>query len=603
MNNILLFLRHMFWDRTIMRTILLSYLLINALLLLLLGYLSINDSRKMITDEIVNSSNKIMEQAALSLSFNLEESKRSLVMLASNYSVITLMKEHQTIGIPNRLQHERNIAEIAQGVSTYQTLVSDVLMLGKTGYVNNLDGRKTLQWDYSFQSQDWVKETFETNPQGSFFSIGVHMQDYYLSTDITRYNQPTLSVVLQVKGYQGQLLGAVIGNLDLSKINGMFEQSAYQKKGSIFLIDENRHIVVHEDSGKIGQTLDFPNEEKLYEQTSGHFKETINGVETLVIYQPTSISGWKMISTVPMSDITSQSQPIKSNLGRILYLCLIANILISLLITLRISMPVRRLMASLDRMGEDDSLYVKPRNYRYWELNHIGNKFKDLMGRIDLLIKQNYLAQISLKEEELKTLQAQINPHFLFNTLQQLQTEIVCGNTEESNHIVLSLSNLFRYSMKRTEEEVELEREISNVSDYLYILNKKYNGGIAAAFHIPDRGVLSSKIPKLTLQPIVENCIRHGFGDHIREGMIGIKAVSGRKGLLIVVSDNGQGIAPEQVNTLNRHINNPNQKTDNIGLYNVNQRIKLKYGSEYGIRIRSRQSAGTKISILLPVIK
>jgi two-component system, sensor histidine kinase YesM len=156
--------------------------------------------------------------------------------------------------------------------------------------------------------------------------------------------------------------------------------------------------------------------------------------------------------------------------------------------------------------------------------------------------------------------------------------------------------------MKRSEEEVELEREMSNVSDYLYILNKKYNDGIAVSFLIPNREVLRCKIPKLTLQPIVENSIRHGFGDHIREGAIRIKAVAGRKGLLIVIADNGQGIASTQVDTLNRHINSPTQKTDNIGLYNVSQRIKLKYGNEYGIRIRSRQTAGTKISILLPLI-
>ncbi|WP_337103978.1 cache domain-containing sensor histidine kinase [Paenibacillus sp. YIM B09110] len=600
--KVFVYLRHTFLDRTIMRTILVSYLLVNVLLLLLLGYLSIKDSTKMITGEIVSSSNKVMEQAALGLSFNLEESKRSLVMLAGNHSVITMMKEHQKIGIESRLQHERNIAEIAQGVSTYQTLISDVLMIGETGYVNNLDGRKTLQWDYPFQSQPWVKQTFERNPQGSFFSIGVHMQDYYLSTDITRYNQPVLSVVLQVKGYQGQILGAVIGNLDLGKINGMFEQSAYQNKGSIFLIDENRHIIVHKDSAKIGQVLDFPSEEKLYEHPSGHFQENIDGVETLVIYQPIAVSGWKMISTVPMSDITSQSQPLKTNLGRILYLCLIANTLISLLITLRISLPVRRLMATLDRMGEDDSLYVKPRDYRYRELNQIGDKFKGLMGRIDLLIKQNYLTQINLKEEELKTLQAQINPHFLFNTLQQLQTEIVCGNTEESNHIVLSLSNLFRYSMKRSAEEVELEREINNVSDYLYILNKKYNNGIRVSFSIPDRDVLRRKIPKLTLQPIVENSIRHGFGDHIREGAIHIKAVGGRKGVLIVVSDNGQGMSKDRAAELTRHINSTTQKSDNIGLYNVNQRIKLKYGEPYGIRIYSKQGVGMRVSILLPIM-
>jgi len=556
----------------------------------------------MITEEIVKSSNKVMEQAALGLSFNLEESKRSLVMLAGNYSVLKMMREHDTINISSRLQHERNIAEIAQGIMTYQTLVSDVLMLGKTGYVNNLEGRKTLQWDYPFLSQDWVKETFEPNPEGSFFSIGIHKQDYYLPTNISRYNEPTLSVVLQVKGYQGQTLGAVIGNLDLKKINSMFEQSAYENRGNIFLVDEHRNIIVHDDSARIGQALDFPEdvEKRLYDQPSGHFQTMINGTETLVIYQPTAVKGWKMISTVPMSDITSQSKPLKTNLGRILYLCLIANTLISLLITLRISLPVRKLMAALDQMGEDDSLYVKPRNYRYRELNQIRDKFTDMMGRIDLLIKQNYLTQISLKEEELKTLQAQINPHFLFNTLQQLQTEIVCGNTIESNHIVLSLSNLLRYSMKRSEEEVELEREIKNVDDYLYILNKKYNNGIEFSFNIANEADLHHKIPKLTLQPIVENSVRHGFGDDIRTGKIKISAVSGRKGLMIVITDNGKGMQQEQVEQLNRHINGPVQKTDNIGLYNVSQRIKLKYGERYGLSIRSKLGVGTRITILLP---
>ncbi|MNZ76334.1 Sensor histidine kinase YehU [compost metagenome] len=383
----------------------------------------------------------------------------------------------------------------------------------------------------------------------------------------------------------------------------MFEQSTYQNRGSIFLIDENRHIIVHGDRERIGQTLEFPSEEKLYEQTSGHFTEKIDGIETLVIYQPTSVSGWKMVATVPMSDITSQAQPLKSNLGGLLYVCLIANTLISLLITLRISLPVRRLMSALDQMGEDDSLYVKPRDYRYRELNHIGNKFKELMGRIDLLIKQNYLTQISLKEEELKSLQSQINPHFLFNTLQQLQTEIVCGNTKESNHIVLSLSNLFRYSMKRIEEEVELERELSHVSDYLYILNKKYNDGITVSIQIPNSIIMSYKIPKLTLQPIVENTIRHGFGDHIRQGVITLMAVSGRRGLLLVIADNGKGIEKKRVDELNRHISNPSQNRDNIGLYNVNQRIKLKYGDAYGIRIRSREGKGTKISIHLPIME
>lgn len=603
--SFLKFIQHTLFKRTIMRTILLSYLIVNILLLLLLGFLSIKDSTDMLTEEIVNSSNKVMEQAALGLSFNLEESKRSLVMLAGNYSVSRMMKEHDTISVSSRLQHERNIAEIAQGIMTYQTLISDVLMIGQTGYVNNLEGRKTLQWDYSFLNQAWVKETLEPNSEGSFFSIGIHQQDYYLNTNISRYNKPTLSVVLQVKGYQGQTIGAVIGNLDLEKINSMFEQSTYQNKGSIFLVDAHRNIIVHKDSTRIGEALKFPEEveAKLYQQPSGHFQTSLNGTNTLVIFQSTAIKGWKMISTVPMSEITSQSSLLTTNLVRILYLCVIANILICLLITLRISLPVRRLLAALDQMGEDDSLYVKPRNYRYHELNQIRDKFTEMMERINLLIKQNYLTQISLKEEELKSLQAQINPHFLFNTLQQLQTEIVCGNIVESNHIVLSLSNLFRYSMKHSEEEVELGREVKHIKDYLYILNKKYNDGITVNFSIPDELESQYKIPKLTLQPIVENSIKHGFGDDIRKGELKISAVVGRKGLLIIVADNGKGMQQEQVEGLNRHVSEPSQRADNIGLYNVNQRIKLKYGKQYGLNIRSKQGVGTKVSIFLPLNK
>lgn len=600
MKTLIRFLRHSILEKTIMRTILFSYLLVNLLLLFSLGILSIRDSTRMITDEIIRSSYKVMEQAALGLSFNLEETKRSLVLLAGNYSVVTMMREDENITMENRLQHERNIAEISQGINAFQSLISDVLILGKNGYLNNLDGRKTLRWEYPFAQQQWVKDSFRADGEGNFFSLGVHRQDYYVDHIISRFDQPTLSVVMQVKVFQNEVVGSVIANLDLQKINGLFEQSTYQTKGNIFLIDENRKIIVHQDNDKIGNLLDFQNIQKLYEEKSGNFREKINGEEHLVIHQPTIIAGWKMISTVPMLEITDQSKPLKSNLARILYLCLILNTLMSLVITFRISRPVNRLLATLDRMGADEILYVKPRNYEYRELNHIGIKFKELMSRIELLIKQNYLSQIALKEEELKTLQSQINPHFLFNTFQLLQTEIACGNKGESNHIVLSLSNLFRYSMRISEEVVELERELSNVKDYLYILNKKYNEGITVSYCFPDQDIFQYKMPKLILQPIVENSIRHGFGEDRREGHIQISAVLVKKGLLIVIRDNGKGMDKESFKALNRHIGNTIHKTDNIGLYNVSQRIKLKYGKEYGICVRSKENVHFTVYITLP---
>lgn len=606
MKSVYPMLRYFLFEKSIYRTILFSYLLVNLLLLLLLGVLSIRDSTRMITDEIIKSSNKVMEQAAQGIGFNLEETKRSLVMLAGNYATISIMTEKSPVVMANILNHERAVAEIASGIYTFQSLISDVLILGKNGYVNNLDGRKSLRWDYRFGEQPWVKTAFNAKPQGNFFSVGVHKQDYYLEHDISRYNQPTLSVAMQVRGFGGEVVGAVIANLDLQKMNGMFERNAYQSGGNIFMIDENRRIIVHQDSGKIGQILDIEGLNTIDRNRSGHYTAKINGEEHLVIFQPTDLTGWIMISTVPMSEITSQSAPIKTNLARMLYLGIVLNILISLAITFRISSPVNKLLRTLDRLGEEDTLYVKTRNYRYRELNHIGTKFMELMDRINLLIRQNYLSRIALKEEELKALQSQINPHFLFNTLQLLQTEIVCGNIESSNHIVVSLSNLFRYSMRQSEELVDLKTELDHVKDYLYIMNKKYSDRVAYTCTIADPAILHYQIPKLILQPVVENSIRHGFGDDRREGSIQIRVSLVRKGLLITIRDNGKGMDKNSLRSLRQHIGNSDRPTGrhtgNIGLYNVSQRIKLKYGDDYGLRIRSAAGVHMTVYILLPVM-
>ncbi|GIP61067.1 cache domain-containing sensor histidine kinase [Paenibacillus woosongensis] len=603
MNRILRFLRRFMLQKTIYRTFLVYYLLGNLLLLVLLGMLSIRDSTRMITEEVIRSSNKVMEQAAQGLSFNLEETKRSLLVLASNQSVGAIMRHAEVPDMAYLLQHERNISEITQSINTYQSLISDVLILGKNGYVNNLNGRSSLWWEYSFGAQPWAQESFQPRQGDYFFSLGIHHQDYYLSSDISRYGRPTLSVAMQVKGFRREVIGSVIANLDLQKVNSMFERNNYQNRGSIFLIDENRRIIVHQNNEEIGQIMDIAGIDEIYEQKSGNFRTPLYGEEHLIIYQPTAVEGWMMISAVPMSEITSQSAPLKSNLARILYLCLILNVLISLAVTFRISRPMQGLLKTLDKIGTDDMLYIRDKNYQYHEINQIGMKFKELMDRIDLLIQQNYLTQIALKEEELKALQAQINPHFLFNTLQLLQTEIVCGNIESSNHIVLSLSHMFRYSMRQSGELVELRTELEHVRNYLYIMNKKYDDRLQVDEYIPDQRVLPCRIPKLLLQPVVENCIRHGFGEDRREGAIRISVTTVRRGLLIAISDSGKGMDADELKRLRRQLDKPDEKNGNIGLYNINHRIKLNFGQDFGIRVRSTKNAGTCVYLVVPRIE
>jgi len=584
---------------SIIRTMMFSYLCVNILLLLLLGWLSVRDSTTSLTREITQSSYKIMEQAARGLSFHLEEATRPLVILAGHFSVKSLMSPSGPMDVEDRIQHERNIADVAFGVTSLQSLISDILILGENGYVNNLDGRQTLRWNYPFTEQAWFRQAVSETPSRGFIPLGLHLQDYYTENMISKYNRPTLSIALPVKDYTQEPIGAVIANLDLNKIRGMFELTTNQNQQNVFMIDHRRTIIVHRDAASIGTRLDFPGMEKMDAGDSGSFIAEIDGEETLVTFHPTTVQGWKMVTTIPMSVIRSQADPLKSNLFGFIHLCLLLNLLISILITVRISRPFGRLLSTLDKIGEH-GIYVISNNYKYRELNLIGNKFKELVHRIETLVKQNYQSELALRDVELKTLQSQINPHFLFNTLQLLQTEIVCGSAEESNQLVLSLSSLLRYSMKQSEEMVELEQEIRNVKDYLYILNKKFDNRIDIEYRIPDESVLKHRTIKLILQPVIENVVRHGFGEnpHAAKVTIGVAAV--RKGILIAIRDNGKGMSKLELQRLRKRLDNRDHKPERIGLYNVNQRIRLKFGPEYGLKIRSKPGEFTSVYIVLP---
>ncbi|MFS0723160.1 cache domain-containing protein [Paenibacillus sp. 1P07SE] len=366
---------------TIIRTILFSYLVVNILLLLLLGLLSVRDSTASLTREVTQSSYKVMEQAARGLSFNLEEATRSLVLLAGDHSVRRMMIPGREMDIGGRIQHERNIADVAFGVSSLQSMISDILILGKNDYVNNLDGRKSLQWDYSFTGQTWFKQAISETGSKGFIALGLHMQDYYFKSNISKHNLPTLSIALPVKDYTLKTIGAVVANLDIAKINAMFELSYYQNNESIFMIDNEQNIIAHREIAAIGTKLNFTGIERIHPGFSGSFMTELDGDETLVIFHPTAVEGWSIISTIPKSVINEQADSLKSNLIDFIWLCLLLNILISILITAKISLPFGSLLSNLDKIGKDD-IYVIKNNYKYRELDVIGDKFRELVVRI-----------------------------------------------------------------------------------------------------------------------------------------------------------------------------------------------------------------------------
>ncbi len=230
-------------------------------------------------------------------------------------------------------------------------------------------------------------------------------------------------------------------------------------------------------------------------------------------------------------------------------------------------------------------------------------------------LKENFythdLINATRKQAQLLALQNQINPHFLYNTLEGIRSEALIAKLNTVADMTEALGNFFRYTISNTEQLVSLEDELINVENYYLIQQYRFGERISLklVYESDDREkLLKYQLPKLTLQPIVENAIQHGIERKIGKGTIIIKIEATKKRLIITIRDDGLGIPKEQLNNLNKKLNtgtleyiNQEEGSGGIAILNVNNRIKLLFGESYGIDIFSTEGAGTDVEITLPL--
>ena len=239
-------------------------------------------------------------------------------------------------------------------------------------------------------------------------------------------------------------------------------------------------------------------------------------------------------------------------------------------------------------------------------LNKMLKRLKDSMDR-------EYLAKILKKQAEIDALQSQINPHFLYNTLEAIRGQALAEGVSEIADMTEALSRFFRYSISQKGNLVSLKEEIKNVENYFVIQQYRFNNKFQLLFKYDENNedILEYLMPKLTIQPIVENAISHGLETKIGKGSVTIRIIATEKRLIISIIDDGIGMDNQIVENLNYRLNNSikeeptssNKKHTGIALINVNERIKLSFGKQYGISIESTKSFGTDVEIILPLTK
>ncbi|MBJ6361392.1 sensor histidine kinase [Paenibacillus sp. GCM10012307] len=398
-------------------------------------------------------------------------------------------------------------------------------------------------------------------------------------------------------------LGYVMAVLDGTLIEEDFRDIDIGQGGIIFLMNEEGQIVFASSSIQ-------PQQKKLFSATLTKLKNEaldhdifqVDGVRSLITYSHSNKSGWMTGAVLPVSSLTRQMAYIQkiiiwTNVVAIFFILLSAGVLSS-----RITKPIRKMQRMMKRVEEGNLNVLLPKT-KIAEINELSGSFNHMVSKLKILIYQVYEVELREREAELKALQAQINPHFLYNTLDSFYWTLVLNDQEELGRDIIALSDIFRYSIGSGETSVKLRAEFEHIWNYLRLQKMRFEKLETDCFLDPK--IESADILKLIVQPIVENAFKHGLEQRDAEGKIKVEASRVNEDIVIAVRDNGVGIDSGRLEALRlRLLQNDSltvtEQHFGMGIENVHRRIRLFYGKNYGLEIYSKPAEGTEVLIRIP---
>jgi len=319
------------------------------------------------------------------------------------------------------------------------------------------------------------------------------------------------------------------------------------------------------------------------------------------VYSHNEELDWRIIGLVPYDYLNTESKDIQKEIFWIVLLCILFAFLFTILISASVSMPLKKLISGMNQVM-NGKLHARISDDGQDEIRYLADKFNNMTQELSMQIQKTNLEQAMKRETELQMLQAQINPHFLFNTLNSLKWTAMLSQADSVSNGLGALAELLRSTIIQKDEKISLRNELGNLGHYLVIQQVRYGTSLKMECAVPDE-LLDAQVLKFLLQPLVENSIIHGFEGIDREPQIFIAAERIGNTLRIMLQDNGRGIPEDKLNLLLESDGNPNKnRLANIGVGNVRERIKLHFGEPYGLEITSEIDRGTTIFITIPFI-
>ena len=454
--------------------------------------------------------------------------------------------------------------------------------------------------DMDVTGQSWFSSAL-LKPENLHFSLP-HVQNIFIDDPTYRYYWViSLSRAVEMGGRGVPEQGVLLVDMNYAVIQQMMEGvNDNPSQQYVYLIDNNGTIIYHPMLMQISSGLLKENSITAAGYDDGSYKEIYEGSQRIVTVKTMSYTGWKLVSVIPTSNSYLGMKDTRYFVLMVVSITLLAMLILNRLVARRVTRPITRLNDSIREieMGKvSPSIYIGGP----LEIEHLGRTLRSSYNQIQQLMKDMVASQEEKRKSELDALQSQINPHFLYNTLDSIVWMIEGGKYDDAVFMITQLASLFRVALSGGKTIITIEDEIRHASNYMNIQKVRFKDAFTIDFDIADE-IKNCCTVKLIVQPILENAVYYGVKD-MEDGEIRVRGYMGDDGdVYITVSDNGFGMSSAQTRLLLTDDKRARKRGSGVGLINVQRRIQLRFGEQYGLEIESEPDEGTCVIIHLPAI-
>jgi len=519
----------------------------------------------------------------------------STIISLNRPNVIDVLLPDPSETLINRLEKDRKLDNFISSLYGYKYYISSI-------QVASLGGRSYSQGatvpTNEFMESSWFEQLLEQSGNKIFITTHFNKKLNYVSSYV---NQNVVSIARAIMD-GSEAAGYVMVDFSYEVVERIFN-TPLPNKSQLFLIDEKGNFVYSPRNKDINQPIsDTAYADVLPELkgSSGKLSMNINGEKHLVIYHTSDFTNWTTVGLIPQGELLAESRKAANTIMIIPMVTLIVALFVATILSNQITINIGRLRQAMKKVSEgnlSDPIAISSGD----EVEELSHGFNAMVTNLRLLLDDVKQTEEQKRILEFKALQAQINPHFLFNTLNQIKWLADVQKADNIKQLVTSLVTLLHSSMGKGGEYVTVQEEQQYLEHYLNIQQFRYYDKFVAVFDIEEE-ILQVRMLKFLLQPIVENALIHGLEPLKGRGQLTVKGYEDDGHIVIQVSDNGVGIEQGRLKTIFNKVTEKNRsRFSGIGLVNVQERMKLHYGMSYGLQIESVPGLFTTVTVRIPI--